>query len=89
MKRELKIFDSRRNVRILKIGFYAALGLLLIIDFFIHKHAEFAWEGYPNFFAAYGFISCLLLICLARGLGRLVRRDEDYYERTDEQGHPQ
>ena len=86
MKRELKIFDKPGNVRILLISFYISLGLLLIIDFFIHKHAEFPWEGYPNFFAAYGFISCVLLIYIAKGLRLLVKRDEHYYEQTDGHG---
>ena len=88
MKRERTIFDKPANPRVLLIGFYAALGLLLVIDFFIHKHPSFAWEGYPNFFAAYGFVSCVLLVYVAKGLRRLVRRDENYYERTDEHGHP-
>lgn len=87
MKRELKIFDNPRNVRILLICFYAALGVLLLVDFFIHKHPAFGWEGYPNFFAAYGFVSCVLLIYIAKLLRLLVKRDEAYYEkRPDRDG---
>ena len=79
MKKELTIFDKPRNVRILLVCFYISLGILLIADFFIHKHAEFPWEAYPDFFAAYGFISCVLLIYIAKLLRRLVKRGEDYY----------
>ncbi|MFP4225524.1 MAG: hypothetical protein ACLFRF_02255 [Desulfobacterales bacterium] len=81
MKKELKIFDNPRNVNILLLVFFASLIVLLIIDFFIHKHAAFEWEGYPNFFAVYGFISCVLLIYIAKLLRLWVKRNEDYYER--------
>ena len=80
MKRELKIFDKPKNVKRFLGGFYLSLIALLIIDFFIHKHAEFPWEETTNFFAAYGFVSCVLLIFIAKVLRRFVKRDENYYE---------
>lgn len=80
MKRELKIFDKPGNVKRFLGGFYVSLVVLLIIDFVIHKHAGFTWESFPDFYAAYGFISCVLLIFIAKGLRLLIKRDEDYYE---------
>jgi hypothetical protein len=32
-------------------------------------------------YGLYGFVSCVLLVLLGRGLRRLVMRDERYYER--------
>ena len=80
MKRELKIFDKPENVKKLLIFFYISLAVLLIIDLFIHKHAEFPWEGAAEFFAAYGFVSCVLLIFIAKVLRIFIRKDEDYYD---------
>lgn len=80
MKKELKIFDKSQNVKRFLGGFYVSLIILLIIDFFIHKHSEFAWEGIPEFYATYGFVSCVLLIFIAKGLRRLIKRGEDYYD---------
>ena len=80
MKRELKIFDKPENVKRFLRFFYAFLVLLLIIDFFIHKHADFPWEGATNFFALYGFVSCVLLIFIAKLLRLFIKRDEDYYD---------
>ena len=80
MKKELKIFDKLQNVKRFLGGFYVSLVILLIIDFFVHKHAEFTWEGIPEFYATYGFFSCVLLIFIAKGLRLLIRRDEDYYD---------
>jgi len=80
MKKELKIFDKPKNVKRFLGIFYVSLLILLVLDFFIHKHAEFPWEGAVNFFAVYGFLSCVLLIFIAKILRIFVKRDEDYYD---------
>jgi hypothetical protein len=80
MKKELKIFDKPENVKRFLIAFYAFLVGLLIIDFFIHKHADFPWEGATNFFAVYGFVSCVLLIFIAKILRIFIKRNENYYD---------
>lgn len=76
------IFDNPKNTRRLLVGFYISLVLLLAVDLFIHKHAEFPWEDAPFFFAAYGFVSCVALIYIAKGLRMLIKRDEAYYTAT-------
>lgn len=80
MKKELKLFDNPRNVKRLLIGFYICLVVLLAIDPFVHKHAAFGWESAPGFFAAYGFVSCVALIFVAKVLRVFIKRDETYYE---------
>ncbi|MGD9124464.1 MAG: hypothetical protein PVG60_05190 [Desulfarculaceae bacterium] len=64
----------------LRRGFYVLLGLFLILDFFVHKHSAFAWEEVPDFYAAYGLAACVFLVFAAKGLRRLLMRDEDYYD---------
>ena len=80
MGKELKIFDRPENVKRLLRGFYIFLVLLLIVDFFIHKHGYFPVEGYPDFFAVYGFVACVLLIFIAKVLRLFLKREENYYE---------
>ncbi len=80
MKKELTLFDKPKNVKRFLFLFYGCLFALLLIDPFIDKHGEFEWEAVPEFFAAYGFVSCVLLIFIAKILRFLVKRDEDYYE---------
>lgn len=80
MKRELNIFDKPENVKKFLGAFYLFLVVLLIADFFIHKHPEFPWEGAPDFYAVYGFVSCVLLIFIAKALRLFIKRDENYYE---------
>lgn len=81
MKKELKIFDNPRNVKLLLTIFYCSLVVLLIADFFIDKHGDISWEHYYEFSAVYGFLSCVALVFLAKGLRWLIKRDEDYYDR--------
>jgi hypothetical protein len=79
MKNELTLFDNPKNVKRFLLLFYSCLMALLIIDPFIRKHGEFPWEDVPEFYAAYGFVSCVLLIFIARILRWWVKRDENYY----------
>lgn len=61
--------------------FFASLVALVIIDFFIHKHPEFGWDGYPSFYGTYGFVACVALVLAARFILRpLTKRREDYYD---------
>ena len=80
MKKELTIFDNPRNVKRLLVIFYASLVVLLVVDFFVHKHADFAWEEATDFYAVYGYASCVLLIFIAKLLRVFIKRDEKYYD---------
>ena len=80
MKKELRIFDDPRNVKRLLAVFYASLVVLLIVDFFIHKHGDFPWEEATDFFAVYGYVSCVLLIFIAKLMRIFIKRNENYYD---------
>ena len=80
MKKELDTFDKPRNVRIMLGCFYTLLVVLLGLDYCIHKHAYFPWEGTPQFFAAYGFVSCVVVITISKILRFFTKRDEKYYD---------
>jgi hypothetical protein len=53
---------------------------LLVADFFYEKLTHYAWEQAPAFYAVFGFVSCVFLVIAAKGLRRLLMRDEDYYD---------
>ena len=75
------LFDKPRNVKILLRCFYVSLLILLIVELFVHKHPHFAWEAWPEFYAVYGFVACVVLVVAAKYILRpLVKRREDYYE---------
>lgn len=55
--------------------------VLILLDLFYAKHAEFAFEYYFGFYGIYGFVSCVFLVLAAKQIRKLLKRDEDYYDR--------
>ena len=75
------LFDNPKNVKRLLMIFYALLGVLLAIEFFIHKHTYFTWEEWHGFYAVYGFVACVCLVLVSKYVLRpLVKRRESYYD---------
>ena len=73
--------DNRRNVD--KV-FYALIALCVgtvAADFFYEKHAHFAAEYVIGAYGIYGFVACVGLVLAAKEMRKLLKRDEDYYER--------
>lgn len=40
---------------------------------------HYRWEAIPGFYAGFGFIACILLVILAKGLAKIIEKPEDYY----------
>lgn len=80
MAKEITIFDDPKNGQRVLNALFISLVLLLIVDFFISKHTYFPWEGAPNFHAVYGFVACVFLVFVARGMRWFILREEDYYD---------
>jgi len=75
------LFDKPKNVKRLLNFFYVSLLVLLLIEFFIHKHTFSPWEEWPGFYAVFGFVVCVALIFVAKYILRpIVKRKEDYYD---------
>jgi hypothetical protein len=63
-----------------------ALAVLVVIDalpaLVDKEHAHTEAEHYPGFWAAFGFVGCVVLILLSKGFGHLgIMTREDYYDR--------
>lgn len=58
----------------------AVLALTVLAQAFIYVKGYFVVDGWFGFGAAYGFISCLIMVLVAKGLGYLLKRDETYYQ---------
>ena len=56
------LFDKPRNVRRLLYMLYSVCALLLGVEFLYHRHAVHPWDGWPGFYAGYGFFGCVLLV---------------------------
>tara|TARA_R110002094_G_scaffold2147_17_gene9053 strand:+ start:2289 stop:2603 length:315 start_codon:yes stop_codon:yes gene_type:complete len=67
------------TIRQLWFGFWVVLGLSLLAGLWVHQHLLMGIEDYFGFFGGYGFLACLVMVGLAKLLGRLLKRPDDYY----------
>lgn len=73
----------KKHLKATIIGCLVLLALLVIGDaFFVDKeHAHTTIERYAGFWAAFGFLACLVIIFVSKWFGhRGIMQDEDYYD---------
>lgn len=73
--------EDPKFISTIKILFYIAIVITVVAEFLVESHPYFHWEEIPGFYAAFGLVSCVLVIIVARVLGRLfIQQREDYYD---------
>ncbi|MGI9537921.1 MAG: hypothetical protein ACR2PB_12685 [Desulfocapsaceae bacterium] len=77
------LFDKPRNVKIVLYTLYISCGILLLLDFIVHRHTQHHWEELLGFYSIYGFIGCSAIVIGSKWLRGIVERDEDYYTRDE------
>lgn len=75
--------DQPGNIKKLVYLVYGLCGLFLLADLFYEKHPHFAVENWFGFYAFFGFAAYCFIVFSAKGLRRLLKRDEDYYGEPD------
>ena len=86
MEEKKYFFDKPENLKRFFRIFYGIIAFLVILDvafplLFGHKHADFAWESWPGFYAVFGFVAFVILVFGAKYILRpLAKRREDYYD---------
>jgi hypothetical protein len=68
------------TIRLLWIVFIAVLTILVLLDVVVPHHGHFGWDGIFGFGAWYGFLSCVVLVAFAKGLGFFLKRPDTYYD---------
>lgn len=79
-------FDKPQNVRCVLYALYGICGVLVVLDFIIHRHIYHPWEKLWGFYPLYGFIGCVVLVVVAKWMRTLLMRSENYYEQKGEGG---
>lgn len=75
-----RYFGKPEQIQKMKPPLYAALGLLVAVDFFVHReHAALIWESIPGFSALFGLIATVLIIFVSKFLGLGLIKPENYY----------
>lgn len=72
-----------RNVRRLKTIALALPLLSLLAGFFVPVHGHFSFDEWFGFTAFIGLGASALLIIIALFMAMLLRRSENYYQRSD------
>ncbi len=63
----------------------ALLGILVALEAVLVGTGDgFVWQV-PGFFALFGIVGFLVLVVISKGLGRWIRRYEDYYDRNGDE----
>ena len=68
------------TVRRLWVGFSVVLALTVLGQLVIGIKGYFGVDGWFGFAAGFGFLCCLVMVLVAKGLGVLLKRPEDYYD---------
>lgn len=71
------------SIRFLWRVFWVVLALTVAVQFFIKIKGYFGVDTWFGFGAAFGFLSCLLMVLFAKALGYWLKRDENYYRPED------
>ena len=68
------------GVRRLWIAFIAVLVATVGAELLVSPEPHFAVERLFGWNAIYGFLACAAMILLAKALGLLIKRPDDYYD---------
>jgi hypothetical protein len=79
-KKTETMLTGRRIMRVL----LSLCVLLLAAEAIIHRHAYFALEATPLFFALFGILATGLLVAISFALSKLMARAPDYYGGDDD-----
>ncbi len=78
---------DKKGFRNLFLGVLIAACVLSALAGFVpafqKKDPHFAAEGFPVFFAVYGFLAFMFIVLAGQHLRKLVGRKEDYYEERE------
>tara|TARA_B100001093_G_scaffold141173_1_gene133630 strand:+ start:2798 stop:3043 length:246 start_codon:yes stop_codon:yes gene_type:complete len=72
---KLRVMGSRAKLALFVLAF-----ALLVLEVFVHRHAETDIETLFFFPAFYAFVICVAIVLGGIVLRKLVMRNEDYYD---------
>lgn len=84
--------EDPQTIRKLWIGFYAVLGLLVLLDPKVleavhvlepdpHHEPHFGVDGWFEFYVVYGFLTCVAMVVISKKvIGAVLMRPDTYYD---------
>ncbi len=80
MKRSPHWLVRRSTITRLWIAFALVLAIIVAAETVIDRHAYFGLDASTGFNAWYGFGACVAMIVIAKLLGVMLKRRDDYYD---------
>ncbi|HWM48066.1 MAG TPA: hypothetical protein VNR11_14270 [Xanthobacteraceae bacterium] len=68
------------TIKGLWIAFVILLTATVLADFVVQHHPYFGMDGTFGFAAWFGFVSCVVLVAIAKALGAFLKRPDTYYD---------
>lgn len=68
------------TIRKLWVSFVVVLALTVLAQLVIVIKGYFVVDGWLGFGAIFGFLCCVAMVLVAKGLGLLIKRPESYYD---------
>jgi hypothetical protein len=68
------------TIRKLWIGSSIVLALMVLAQTVIYVKGYFGFDAWFGFGAVYGFASCLMMVLVAKLLGLVLKRPQNYYD---------
>jgi hypothetical protein len=78
-------FEKPENIKRMLRVFYALCVLLCLADVVVHRHTYLSIEKLWGFYPLYGFVGCVVLVIVAKWMRTFLMREENYYEKDEEQ----
>ena len=72
------------TIKLLWCVFAAVLAVTVLAQVVIGVKSYFGVDGWFAFGAVFGFLSCVAMVLVAKGLGFVLKRGEDYYGEEDD-----
>ena len=72
------------TIRKLWYGFSTVLVLVVLAQAVIPVKGYFGVDGWFGFGAVYGFVACLLMVLVAKVLGVILKRPQEYFHDSDD-----
>jgi uncharacterized membrane protein YhdT len=76
--------DTPNNIKLIWRGFLAVLVATVVAEWFVHLHASFEVDALFGFSAWFGFLACIAMIVVAKGLALFLKRTDTYYDAQDD-----
>lgn len=78
-KRDGHFLARRETLRAVRIASAVALALVVLAELVVERHPYFGIDEPFGFYAWFGFGACVAMVLIARLIGRILKRADDYY----------